>query len=42
MLPIYFVEQLLLPLIEGLANRVLRLAGGPHHVPQRNDDLVWY
>jgi hypothetical protein len=42
MLPICFVEQLLLPLIEDVANRLLRLAGGPHHVPQHNDDLVWY
>jgi hypothetical protein len=42
MLNIYFVEQILLPLVEGVANRLLRLAGGPYRVPQRNDDLVWY
>lgn len=42
MLHIYFVERILLPLIEGVANRLLRLAGGPDHVPHRNDDLVWY
>lgn len=42
MLYITLIEQLLLPLIDGVANRVLRLFGGPHHVPHRNEDLVWY
>lgn len=42
MLNVYFVEQVALPLLEGLANRLLRSLGGPDHVPQRNDDLVWY
>lgn len=42
MLYITLIDRLLLPLIDGVANRVLRLCGGPHHVPHRNEDLVWY
>ncbi len=42
MLHITLIEQLLLPLIGGAANRLLRLCGGPHHVPHSNEDLVWY
>jgi hypothetical protein len=42
MLHVYLIDQLVLRLIEGVANRLLRLAGGPHHVPRRNDDFVWY
>ncbi len=42
MLHVYLIDQVLLRLSEGFANRLLRLLGGPDHVPQRNEDLVWY
>jgi len=42
MLNVYLIDQVVLRLSEGFANRLLRLLGGPEHVPQRNEDLVWY
>ncbi len=42
MLHVYLIDQVALPLIERVANRLLRLIGGPDHVPHRNEDLVWY
>lgn len=42
MLHITLFDQVVLPLIEGLANRLLRLTGGPDHVTQRNEDFVWF
>jgi len=42
MLSTYLIEQAVLRLIEGGANRLLRLFGGPDHVPHRNDDFVWF
>jgi hypothetical protein len=42
MLHIALIDQLALPMIEAVANRLLRLFGGPHHVPHRNEDFVWF
>jgi hypothetical protein len=42
MMSIYVLDHLLLGLIEGAANLLLRAAGGPHHVPQSNEDFVWF
>ena len=42
MLSVYMIDQLVLRLSEGFANRILQLLGGPDQVPQRNEDLVWY
>lgn len=42
MLGVYLIDNLILRLIESAANRLLRVLGGPHHVPLRNEDLVWY
>ncbi len=42
MLTVYLIDQVVLRLSEGFANRLLQLLGGPDHVPHRNEDLVWY
>jgi len=42
MLSLYLIDGLLGRLLEGGANRLLRLLGGPHHVPQQNEDFVWF
>jgi hypothetical protein len=42
MLGIYVIDDLLSQLIEGGANALLRLFGGPDHVPHRNEDFVWF
>jgi hypothetical protein len=42
MMATYLINELLLRLVERGANVVLRLLGGPDHVPQSNDDFVWY
>lgn len=36
------IDQAVLRLAENIADRLLQLLGGPDHVPQRNEDLVWY
>ncbi len=42
MLSISLIDGVIMRLIDGVANRLLRLFGGPDQVPQRNEDLVWY
>lgn len=38
----YLIHELLLRLVELVANVALRALGGPDHVPQTNDDFVLY
>ncbi len=38
----YLINELLLRMVELGANALLRRLGGPDHVPQTNDDFVWY
>ncbi len=42
MLHIALIDPLALPMIEAVANRLLRFLGGPDHVPHRNEDFVWF
>jgi hypothetical protein len=42
MFGITLVNEVLLWLIEGGANRLLRALGGPDRLPRRNEDFVWY
>lgn len=42
MMSVYLIDRIALRLTENVANRLLQLLGGPDHVPQRNEDLVWY
>ncbi len=42
MFGIALINEALLWLLEGGANHLLRALGGPHHVPQRNEDFVWF
>jgi hypothetical protein len=42
MLTIALFDRLLSRLIESSANRLLRLVGGPDHVPHANEDFVWF
>jgi len=42
MLSVFLIDQAILRFTENVANRLLQLLGGPDHVPQRNEDLVWY
>jgi hypothetical protein len=42
MLSVYLIDDLLSKLIEAGANRLLRLLGGPDHVPHRNEDFAWF
>lgn len=38
----YFINELVLALVEGVAGLLLRLAGGPAHLPRSNEDFVLY
>jgi hypothetical protein len=38
----FLFSEAILRLIEAGANILLRAVGGPDHVPQRNEDFVWY
>lgn len=42
MLSVYLIDGLLARLLDDGANRLLRLLGGPHHVPRSNEDFVWF
>ncbi len=42
MITTYVFHDLLLGLVEMGANALLRLLGGPDHVPNTNDDFVWF
>lgn len=42
MMATYLINELLLKAVEGGANVLLRLLGGPDHVPNTNDDFVWF
>jgi hypothetical protein len=42
MLGSYLITETLLRAIEAAANVLLRAIGGPDHVPQSNDDFVWF
>lgn len=42
MLSVYLIDSVLARLVEAGANRLLRLLGGPDHVPHCNEDLAWY
>lgn len=38
----YLISELLLRLVEQVANGLLRALGGPDHVPNTNEDFVLY
>jgi hypothetical protein len=42
MLTISLIDHFIARLIEGGANCLLRAFGGPDHVPQGNEDFVWF
>jgi len=42
MLGTYLIGEMALNVIEAGANVVLRALGGPDHVPNCNEDFVWY
>lgn len=42
MLSVYLIDGLFLGLVDAAASGLLRLLGGPDHVPHRNEDLVWF
>ena len=42
MLGTYLISEALLKVIEAGANMVLRSLGGPDHVPNCNEDFVWF
>jgi hypothetical protein len=42
MLHAYWWTEALLAVLESGINVVLRWTGGPHRIPQSNEDFVWY
>lgn len=42
MMGVYLINELVLKVVESAANTLLRAIGGPDHVPNCNDDFVWY
>jgi hypothetical protein len=42
MLSTYLINEAVLHLVEIGANLVLRALGGPDHVPDCNEDFVWF
>ena len=42
MLGTYLINELILRVLEAGANTLLRALGGPDHVPNCNEDFVWY
>jgi hypothetical protein len=42
MLGTYLISEVLLKMVEAAANLLLRAIGGPDHVPNCNEDFVWY
>ena len=38
----YLVNEALTAIVEPILAALLRLAGGPARLPQRNEDCVWY
>jgi hypothetical protein len=42
MLGTYLINEVVLRIVELAANVVLRALGGPDHVPNQNEDFVWY
>lgn len=42
MLGTYLISEAILKVVEAGANLLLRTIGGPHHVPNCNEDFVWY
>jgi len=42
MLGSYLVNEALLRVLEAGANALLRAIGGPDHVPNCNEDFVWF
>jgi hypothetical protein len=42
MMATYLINELVLRLVEGGANLLLRALGGPDHVPHANEDFVWF
>jgi len=42
MLGTYLISEMVLATVESVANLLLRALGGPDHVPNCNEDFVWY
>ncbi|HYS11973.1 MAG TPA: hypothetical protein VEN28_01580 [Burkholderiaceae bacterium] len=42
MVSTYLISEAILRMLEAGANVLLRAIGGPHHVPNTNEDFVWY
>lgn len=42
MVATYLINEALLRIIGAGLNLVLRAIGGPDHVPNENEDFVWY
>ena len=42
MMSTYLISEAILGIVEACVNVVLRAVGGPDHVPNCNEDFVWY
>jgi hypothetical protein len=42
MLGTYLISEAILRMVETGANLLLRAIGGPDHVPNTNEDFVWF